>query len=39
MIIIDTHVLIWALYDSRKLSDAAARAIQESDCSVSIASL
>ena len=32
-------MLIWALYDSRKLSDAAARAIQESDCSVSIASL
>ena len=39
MIIIDTHVLIWALYDSGKLSDAAAKAIQENDCGVSIATL
>lgn len=39
MIIIDTHVLIWALYDSEKLSPKAAQAIRENDCCVSIASL
>ena len=39
MIIIDTHVLIWALYDSEKLSSGAVRAIRENDCCVSIASL
>ena len=39
MIIIDTHVLIWALYDSDKLSHVAARAIAENDCCVSIASI
>lgn len=39
MIIIDTHVLIWALYDSEKLSLEAARAIRDNDCCVSIASL
>ena len=39
MILIDTHALIWALYDSEKLSPAAARAIQMNDCCISIASL
>ena len=39
MVIIDTHALIWALYDSGKLSPAALNAIGESECCVSIASL
>ena len=39
MVLIDTHVLIWALYESGKLSDRAATAIRENDCCISIASL
>lgn len=39
MVLIDTHALIWALYDSGKLSEAAKQAIRQSDCCVSIASL
>ena len=39
MVLIDTHALIWALYDSGKLSENAASAIRENDCCVSIASL
>ena len=39
MILIDTHVLIWALYDSAKLSEIAMKAIEENDCCVSVVSL
>ena len=39
MVIIDTHALIWALYAPEQLSGAAAAAIRQNDCCVSIASL
>lgn len=39
MLIIDTHILLWALYDSEKLSKRAILAIKNEDCCVSIASL
>ncbi len=39
MVLIDTHALIWALYDSGKLSETAKQAIRQSDCCVSIVSL
>jgi len=39
MVLIDTHVLIWALYDSEQLSSKARDAISERNCCVSIASL
>lgn len=39
MVLIDTHVLIWALYDSDQLSAGAKDAIARGDCCVSIASL
>jgi len=38
-VIIDTHVLLWMLYDVRQLSAGALRALSENDCCVSIASL
>ncbi len=38
-LLLDTHVLLWALYDSEKLSPAAKKAIAASSCAVSIASL
>ncbi|MBQ9365940.1 MAG: type II toxin-antitoxin system VapC family toxin [Schwartzia sp.] len=37
--LIDTHILLWALYDSRQLSDTAKIVIQSQKCSLSIASL
>ena len=39
MVPIDTHVLIWALYDPEQLSVSAMKAIRDNDCCVSIASL
>lgn len=39
MVLIDTHVLIWALYDPEQLSVSAMKAIRDNDCCVSIASL
>ena len=39
MILMDTHVLIWALYASDMLSKNAKEAIRDNDCCVSIASL
>lgn len=39
MVLLDTHVLIWALYDPDQLSHAARDAIRNNDCSVSIASI
>ena len=38
-LLLDTHVLLWALYDSGKLSPAAKKAIASSVCFVSVASL
>jgi len=38
-LLLDTHVLLWALYDSAKLTPAAKEAIASSSCVVSIASL
>ncbi len=38
-LLLDTHVLLWALYDSSKLSLTAKEAIASSSCAVSIASL
>ena len=35
-LLLDTHVLLWALYDSSKLSPAAKEAISSSSCAVSI---
>ena len=37
--LLDTHTLLWALYDSNKLSDNAKNTLRGSDCCVSIASL
>lgn len=39
MVIIDTHVLIWLLYDRNKLSERAMRTMREAEVCVSIASL
>lgn len=39
MVMIDTHVLIWMLYDVKQLSDIALKALSENDGCVSIASL
>ncbi len=39
MYLIDTHVLIWALYDSEKLSEKVKRILEEGKCYISIASL
>lgn len=39
MVLIDAHVLIWALYEPAHLSEPARNAISDNDCSVSIASL
>lgn len=38
-VLLDTHVLLWALYDSSRLSLAAKETIASSPCVVSIASL
>ena len=39
MVLIDTHALIWALYEPSFLTPAAKEAIMKNDCVVSIASL
>ena len=39
MVIIDTHVMLWMLYDVRQLSPVARKALAEEDSCVSIASL
>ena len=39
MVIMDTHVLLWMLYDVRQLSAGALKALSENDSCVSIASL
>ena len=39
MLLLDTHVLLWALYDSSRLSTKAREAIASSPCAISIASL
>ena len=39
MFLIDTHILLWALYDSEKLSENAMVALNSERCCVSIASL
>ncbi len=39
MYLLDTHVLLWALQDSSKLTDVAKKAISQSACVVSVASL
>ena len=38
-VLLDTHVLLWALYDSSRLSLAAKETIASSPCVVNIASL
>ena len=37
MYIIDTHILLWAFYDSAKLSDRTKRILSHEKCAVSIA--
>ena len=37
--LLDTHALLWSLYDSRKLPVAVKQIMSESDCSISVASL
>jgi PIN domain nuclease of toxin-antitoxin system len=39
MVIIDTHVLLWMLYDVQQLSAGALKALSENDSCISIASL
>ena len=39
MLLIDTHILLWALYDSGKLTERARIALNHDDRCVSIASL
>ena len=39
MLLIDTHILLWALYDSDKLTPKAKLAMKNEKCCVSIASL
>lgn len=39
MVILDTHVLLWAFSDSDRLSDRAKSIIQTSQCAVSIVSI
>ena len=39
MVIMDTHVLIWMVYDTRQLSTTAIKTLSGNDCCVSIASL
>ncbi len=39
MVLIDTHALIWALYDPEQLSAAAAAAISKGNCCISVVSL
>ncbi|MBR0368346.1 MAG: type II toxin-antitoxin system VapC family toxin [Clostridia bacterium] len=39
MVLIDTHALIWALYDPEQLSEAAVAAISKGDCCISVVSL
>lgn len=37
--LLDTHALIWMLYDSKQLSDDVKNTLSESECFVSIASM
>jgi len=39
MYLIDTHILIWSLYDSSLLSENTKKVLEEEECYVSIASL
>ena len=39
MYLIDTHVLLWSLYDSNQLSNPVRGKLNQSECCVSIASL
>ena len=39
MVLIDTHALIWALYEPSSLTSTAREAIMKNDCVISIASL
>ena len=39
MLLLDTHVLLWILGDSEKLSGRARKVLLMNDCSISIASL
>ena len=38
MILIDTHVLLWVLFEDDKLSEAAKKSMINNKCCVSIAS-
>ena len=37
--LIDTHILLWAIYDSKQLSDTAREILSNERCAISIASL
>ena len=37
--LIDTHVLLWAVYDSKQLSEMARKILNDERCMISIASL
>lgn len=37
--LIDTHVLLWAIYDSAQLSDQARKILSNEQCAISMASL
>ena len=39
MYLIDTHILLWSLYDSSLLSENTKKVLEEEECYVSIASL
>ena len=39
MYLIDTHILLWALYNSNSLSEKARMVLENEECCVSIASL
>ena len=37
--LVDTHILLWALFDSKQLSDKLKDRLRKSECCISIASL
>lgn len=39
MVLIDTHILLWILSDSRQITEKARKALDENDACISIASL
>ena len=39
MVLIDTHILLWILSDSRQITEKARKALDENDVCISIASL